>query len=266
MAAGGRMPKHLASPVHFDYGMRLRAASLLAGALIITTIESRLAVSAQDTPDRSVLMLRVVRDIGEEHGTAVVIHRDDRGSNTVLHFLTSSCLFRTPQGEQRPPARTIELLLDEGQQPLEVKRGDVFMPSGSCIDIAVFRVTAPATIALVPQRIIYDPPPAGAAFLASGYDLAGRPTRVAAHIRFRSTLLAIGDRDLSSLRGCVGAAAVLQGGEGVFGVVSECDPNRAPVIALLSVARRFIEQYVPPRDAPSTANTRLFPLQERNGP
>jgi hypothetical protein len=95
--------------------MRFRTASLLAGVLIITSIESRLAVSAQDTPGRSVLMLRVVRDIGEEHGTAVVIHRDDRGSDTVLHFLTSSCLFRTPQGDQRPPARIIELLLDDGQ-------------------------------------------------------------------------------------------------------------------------------------------------------
>jgi hypothetical protein len=252
--------------VHFESHMTVRTASLLAGALIIASIESRLAVSAQDTPDRSVLMLRVVRDVGEEYGTSVLIHRDDRGSNTVLHFLTSSCLFRTPQGEQRLPTRIIELLLDDGQQSLEVKRGDVFMPSGSCVDIAVFRVTAPATIALVPQRIIYDPPPAGAAFLASGYDLAGRPTRIAAHIRFRSTLLAIGDRDLSSLRGCVGAAAILQGGEGVFGVVSECGPNRSPVIALLSVARRFIEQYVLPPDAPSTANTRLLPLEERNGP
>ena len=142
--------------------MRSLAPFFLAGALTITGVESHLAAAGQHLSDRSVLRLRVVRDVSEELGTAVLIHRDDRGSDTVLHFLTSSCLFRTPQGDQRPPARTIELLLDDGRHPLEVKRGDVFMPSGSCVDIAVVRITAPATTTLVPQRVVYDPPPAGA--------------------------------------------------------------------------------------------------------
>ena len=231
----------------------------LALAITIATGEARLAAAVQDAPAPSVVTVRVLRDVGEEHGTAVLIHRDDRGNNTVLHLLTSSGLFRTARGDQRPPARTIELLLYNGPR-LEVTRTDVFIPSGGCMDVAVFRVTAPAATTLVPQPIVYDPPPAGTPFLVSGYDPAGRAVEVGAHIRFRSTLLAIGDRDVSNLRGCIGAPAILEDRQGVFGVVSECEPHRAPVIALLSAARRFIERYVPPRvAAPSTSTARLRP-------
>jgi hypothetical protein len=241
--------------------MKGLAASLLAGVLALTN----LLPQALDASDRSVVSVRVLRDVGEERGTAVLIGRDDRDDHAVLHFLTSSCLFRTPQAAKRPPIQTIELLLGDGLQPLRVERGDVFMPSGGCIDIAVFRVTAPATTAIVPQRVMYEPPPAGAAFLVSGHDAAGRAVEVGAHIRFRSTLLAIGDRDVSTLSGCVGGPAMLHGDQAVFGVVSECEPGRAPVIALLSAARRFIERYVPPQDAaPSPSSIRHFvPGQQR---
>lgn len=221
--------------------MRFRAAALLAGALLITRIELPLADSAQDRPAQSVAGLRLVRDLAEEHGTAVLIRHDLHGSETVLHFLTSSRLFRTAQGAERPAARTIELLLD-GQAPLEIERADVLMASGGgCVDIAVFRVTTPVPPALVPQRVLYDAPHAGGGFSILGFDRAGGSTQVAAHIRFRSTLMAIADRDVSSLRGCVGAPAVVA--EGVFGVINECQPNRPPVISLLAAARHFIEPY-----------------------
>jgi hypothetical protein len=245
----------VALPVHFIRCMTSLTSLLLTGALALTGVGSALSVTAADTVDSSVRMLRIIREGSEERGTAVLIHRDDRGSDAVLHFLTSSCLFKTAQGDQRPSARTIELLLDDGQRPVEITRGDVFMPGGGCLDIAIFCVTAPATIRLVPQRVIYDPPPAGAAFLVAGYDPAGRLTSVAAHIRFRSTLLAMGDRDVSTLHGCAGAAALLPGGEGVFGVVSECDPHRSVVISLLSLARSFIERHITPRREAATPTT-----------
>ena len=225
--------------------MRFRTAAVLAGALLITRIEVPVADSAQDTPAQSVVMLRLVRDIAEEHGTAVLIRQDRRGSETVLHFLTSSRLFRIALEDGRSAARTIELLLD-GQDPLKVERADVSMASaGGCVDIAVFRVTTPVPTALVPQRVIYDAPHAGGSLLILGFDRAGGSTQVAAIIRFRSTLMAIADRDVSSLRGCVGAPAVVAaaGGWGVFGVINECQPNRPPVISLLSAARHFIERY-----------------------
>jgi hypothetical protein len=223
--------------------MRFLTALLLAGALLVTNIERPLAEPAQDTPDRSIVTLRLVREIAEEHGTAVLIRRDDHGSETVLHFLTSSHLFRTAQRDERPAAPRIELLLD-GRAPLEVTRGDVFLASGGgCVDIAVFRMTVRTPIALVPERVIYDAPHAGGAFFILGFDEVGARTKLAAQIRFRSTLLAIGDRDVSRLRGCVGAPAVVAPDEGVFGVINECQPDRPPVIGLLSAARHFIERY-----------------------
>ena len=191
---------------------------------------------------QSVVKLRLVRDTAEGQGTAVLIRQDLRGSETVLHFLTSSRLFRNTQGDERPAARTIEPLLD-GQDPLEVARANVLMASGGgCVDIAVFRVTTAVPTALVPRRVIYDAPHAGGGFLILGFDQAGGSAQVAAQIRFRSTLMAIADRDVSNLRGCVGAPAMVAA-EGVFGVVNECQPNRPPVISLLSTARHFIERY-----------------------
>jgi len=53
----------------------------------------------------------------------------------------------------------------------------------------------------------------------------------------------VGDRDASGLAGCVGAPAVSD--EGIYGVVGECDPNRAPVITLLSAAYSLITRQVP---------------------
>jgi hypothetical protein len=140
----------------------------------------------------------------------------------------------------------VELLVDE-TRTLDVKHEDLFMPVGSCVDVAVFRVTAAATTTLVPRPVVYDAPSAGTDFLVSGYDRNGHPATLAGRIRFRSTLLAIGDRDVSVLRGCVGAPAISQ--EGVFGIVSQCAANRSPVISLLSMARGFIERHVPPPTA-----------------
>jgi len=222
--------------------MRLLTGLLFAGAFTITGVVPRQAVDADGTIDRSVLALRIVRDAGNEYGTAVLIHREDRGDNALLYFLTSSCLFRTADGEPLPRARAVELLVDE-TRTLDVKHEDLFMPVGSCVDVAVFRVTAAATTTLAPRPVVYDAPSAGADFLVSGYDRNGLPATLAGHIRFRSTLLASGDRDVSVLRGCVGAPAISQ--EGVFGIVSQCAANRSPVISLLSMARGFIERNVP---------------------
>jgi len=135
-------------------------------------------------------------------------------------------------------------LVDE-THTTDVKHEDVFMPVGSCVDVAVIRVTTAATTNLrfVPRPVVYDPPSAGTDFLVSGYDHNGHPATLAARIRFRSTLLAIGDRDLSALWGCVGAPAISQ--ERVFGIVSQCSANRSPVISFLSMARGFIERNVP---------------------
>jgi len=231
-------------------GMRLLTGLLWAGTLAIAGLSPGHVAAADATTDRSVFALRIVRDAGEVRGTCVLIHREDRGNDVSLYFLTSSRLFKAPDGTRHPLERTIQLLLDEGRT-LDVKREDVLVASGNFLDVTVFRVLTPkatfrvltANTTLLPRPVVFDPPRAGSAFHVSGYDQTAAPVMVGEHIRFESTRQVLGDRDASGLIGCVGAPAIAP--EGVFGVVRECEPNRCPVISLLSIARRFIERQVP---------------------
>jgi hypothetical protein len=220
--------------------MRRIEGLLLACTLLIPATTS-LAATEESPADGSVVRLRLVTDAGDVNGTGVVIYRETRGPDVVLSFLTSSRLFRGPDGEALPRAQPIRVWLD-AERMLDVGREDVFIPAGPVIDAVVFRATTAATT-LVARPISYETPTVGGVFLVAGHDRNGAPAMVAERIRFQSTLLAVGDRDASTLFGCLGAPAISQ--HGVFGLVTECSPGRAPVIALFSMARSFIERRLP---------------------
>jgi hypothetical protein len=236
--------------------MRLtQSLAVLACALLIAPA----ALVAGDAPsDDSVVKLRVITDAGTIDGTGVFIHRDDRGSDVVLYFLTSSQLFRGLEGEALPRARPVQVRLD-AEHTLDVGREDVFIPAGPVIDVVVLRASTVAT-RLVARPISYESPSVGEAFLLAGHDRYGAPTKVAERVRFQSTRLATGDRDASTLFGCVGAPAISQ--TGVFGLVTECHPGRAPVIALFSLARSFIERHLP-RSTIQTSSMPQFDVIDR---
>jgi len=163
-----------------------------------------------------------------------------------------------PDGDSQPPVRGVRVLF-EGGRTFEVRREDVFVPGGTIVDVTVFRVTTAYTT-LVPRAIVYDPPLPDDVFLVSGFDKNGAHASVPQHMRFEATLLAAGDRDASGLHGCVGAPAISQ--KGVFGIVSECDANRSPVIALLSMSRSFIERHMP-RPTTQTSLVPQFDVVDR---
>lgn len=227
--------------------MRLTHGALFLCASLVALASSRAA--GDNPPDNSVLRLRVVTDAGAADGTCVLIHREDRGTDAVLYFLTSSHLFRGLAGEPSPRIQAVRVLLD-GEHTLDVRLGDTFVPGGTLIDVAVFRATTTSTT-LVGRPAIYQAPSVGEVFLIAGYEHGGAAATVAERVRFQSTLVAVGDRDASTLVGCLGAPAISR--DGVFGVVSECNVGRAPVIALLSMARSFIERYVPRPVIPTSA-------------
>jgi hypothetical protein len=195
------------------------------------------------------LRLTVVTHAGQVAGTCVLIHREDRGTAVVLFFATSAHLFRDPDGGPPPRTQTVHVLLG-GQHRLDVERDDVFISPG-VIDVAVLRATAVAGT-LVPQPLTYEAPSPGEVFVIAGYRQDGVHAALTERVRFRSTLLAVGDRDASALVGCVGAPALFR--NSAFGVVSECKAGRVPVIALFSVARSFIERHLPTRRPSSTLN------------
>jgi hypothetical protein len=65
---------------------------------------------------------------------------------------------------------------------------------------------------------------------------------VTERIQFGATRLVVGDRSISHLPACLGAPALTS--EGVFGIVVDCAPGRAPVVALATTVRRFVERHL----------------------
>lgn len=230
--------------------MRWRIAFILAGAFLVPR-NTFLETTVTSSDDGSVLQLRVVKAAGETIGTCVLIDRENHTDRVDLYFLTSSRLFRDANIEWEPPPRAVAVLFEDGQT-LDVKRQDLFLVGRLVADVAVFRVTTTNTVA-VARRLNYNAVSPGDVFSISGFDQHRKPVKVAERVRFASTRLALGDRDASVLVGCVGAPAILQ--VGVFGVVSECNPNRPPVISLLAFSRRSIERRLPRR----TTETLLVP-------
>jgi hypothetical protein len=236
----------MALPVHRRSVMRPTLGLLLSCALLAAPVSSQPV--GNHPADGSVLRLQVVTDAGKTDGTCVLIHREDRGAQAVLFFLTSSRQLREPDDQRLLRQPNVRLLLDSGRT-LDVRRDDISIPAGAVVDIAVLRTAAVST-GTVPRVLNYEPPSIGEVFHISGYDHNGAPVAITEHVQFRSTLLAVGDRDTSALEGCIGAPAISS--RGVFGVVTECDAGRPPVIALISVARSFIDRHLP-RTANPTA-------------
>lgn len=219
--------------------MRSKTTSLSACILLLVLGALTPSPAGGASTGESVVPLRILSDAGEVRGTAVVVRREDRGGNAVFYLLTSSRLFQTPEGEL--DVRPVRVRLANGRT-IEVKPSDVMLPRGSIVEVAVLGVETPA-LELAPKPIDYEAPSVGSVFVIAGLDEKGAPKTVAEHVRFESTLLAVGDRELSALTGCVGAPAISL--SGVVGIVRECEPGRSPVISLLAMARPFIERFLP---------------------
>jgi hypothetical protein len=209
-------------------------------AVLLSAAPARGAGSAPDEV-RAARPLRVVYEHRVFDATCALIHAEASGDGLALYFVTSARLFKTAEGEPFRPASAIQITLEDGTE-IAVRREDVSLPIGNLVDIAVLRAEVP-NAAVAAGSITFDPPVPASAFVIAGYDGDGAPTTIAGHVRFASTRLIVGDRDASPIAGCVGAPALDE--DGIFGVVSECDANRAAVITPLSVAYAFIVKHVP---------------------
>jgi hypothetical protein len=185
--------------------------------------------------------LEVVYESGTFEGTCALIYAEPSEDAATLYFVTSSRLFKTPHGQAFLPPRTVRVILANGDV-IPVPRGGIVLPMGTLVDVAILRVTAP-TAPLAPTSLNLDTPSAGEPFEVAGYDREGLPASVPQHVRFRSTRLVVGDRDASGLAGCVGAPAL--NADGIYGIVSECDANRPPVVTLLSMACALLARTIP---------------------
>lgn len=183
--------------------------------------------------------LQIERDGRSVQAAAILVRREAREQDAVLHFVTAGHLFKSDAGQLLPYART--LTVHVGAAALAVRPEDVRLPVGGVADVAVFRVAAPATsVEAAPLSVTV--PDVGREFFITGFTAAGRPAQSAQRVRRVATLAVHGDR-AATFPDCAGAAAVAEGR--VFGLVATCMPGAAPVVLPLAVIARWVERYVP---------------------
>jgi hypothetical protein len=217
------------------------AIALLCSLGVLTAAPGRAAAPGPPADASAARPLQIVHASGILDGTCVLVSVEPREHDVMLHFITSARLFKTAEGQPLPPARAIRVTLDDGSE-VAVQREDVFLPVGNLVDVAVLRAAAP-NATFVSEAMTFSVPPPERDFLIAGYDRDGAPATVAEHVRFVSPRLVVGDRDASGLAGCVGAPAI--SADGFYGVVSECDVDRVPIVTPLSIAYSFIARHVP---------------------
>lgn len=176
--------------------------------------------------------------------TAAAIEQRITPQMTTLYLLTAARPFRLPMGERlRPPHAVVVWLNDV--LAVDVDPEDVVLPAATLLDIAIVRValdSARTDLRLAP--LTCELPAPGATFRVVGSAFDGRPAAtVDVGVRFESTALLVGDRDISSMDACVGAPAVSEAG--IFGVVSRCERGSVPLVSLLGLAREFMQRAVP---------------------
>jgi hypothetical protein len=181
---------------------------------------------------RSIVRLEISGEGQDTLATAVLVHREAREQDVVLYFLTSAQVQRG-LGGRGPSVRTAG---SEGRVTEGLVRSSQTAP-----DIAVLKIVTRES-ALVPAAVSLESPRPGDHFVVEVND-GDVPTASPLNVRTASTRFVIGDQDLSGLPGCLGAPAFL--GDAVFGVVAECLPGRAALIALLGGSESFLRKHVP---------------------
>jgi hypothetical protein len=227
--------------------------------LALTAAWSSTLAFASD--QRGIQPLTVTRASGTTRATCTLIHRDDRPEGIVLYFVTAGRVFKTADGERLPQADSI--VVGRNTDALAIRPQDVLVPIGNVVDVALLRATVPHTD-LAPEPVTWDPPPVDGALLVSGFDRSGSATGIPQRVRFASTTLIVGDHDASTLDGCIGAPAAAGGG--TFGMVTSCEPGKAPLMTILRAARPFIGHHIPLFAPPADASNLTISDRHITGP
>ncbi len=204
--------------------MRLPLGVLL-GLLVATAVSGEQLLF---TAPPAVVQLTIEIEKGRETlASAVLVHREDGKRGVVLFFLTSETLmpaksFATPGWESE----------GEGASRQEA----------STLSIAVIRILIEKS-SLMPAAMVLEPPREGEPIFVVTYNAAGQPVVVPQHARKVSARSAMGDIDISSAVGCVGAPVFTE--SGVIGIVTECGTGQPPLITLLSAARGLLHRLIP---------------------
>ena len=211
----------------------MRISPLIPTALSILMLISGGLMTAD--AQVSIFRLQALNDSGVREGTCFVIRQEARADGTYLVLVTSARLFERESGRRA-------LLHVAGQPPVEIAGDAITTPYDNQRDIAVLKTTISLKpVAALP--VTFERVPAGSAFVIAGVRADGSAALADQHVRSCATRAVLGDRSTADLVGCQGAPAIVA--QRVFGVVSECRPDRVPEITPLAVSRRFLLRAVP---------------------
>ena len=204
--------------------------TVLCGVLSALTIfaaqsDRRIA----DANDAAVVQLKLEIEHKETLASAVLVYREDGPREAVLYFLTSESLLRNQSATP-----LISIPDSEGEN------GD----GTTVADIAVLRILT-ANSSLAPARVTLDSPRLGELFFIVSHDAAGARVIVQQHVGVMSERFVVGDIELQTPT-CVGAPAFSD--IGVFGIVTQCGPNRPTIVTLLSASRDLLRRLIPSLD------------------
>jgi hypothetical protein len=219
--------------------IHLRACLACAAAALATSLVSSPATASDPSP--SIVHLKTMHDGRPVEGTGVVIGIDERRGHVFV--MTAAALFRRDNGE--PAAETVQV--EFGSVTAAVRPDQILRPRGDMGGIAVLRVEGwqPEGNVISTEAIAldYQSPALGGVFVIAVAGPAGQRIDVPERVQFGATRLVVGDRSVAHLPACVGAPAL--SAQGVFGTVVDCAPGRAPVVALVTTVRRFLERQLP---------------------
>jgi hypothetical protein len=186
------------------------------------------------------LPLTITRDGQTTEAFCVLVKRIDQPARVTLYFATAAQLFKRNDGEPLPHAQSI--VVHDGRTELDVIPADVTLPAGTLNDLAILQVVVPHST-LEPRPMTFDIPSPGSVFLIPGRDQHGDAVVIPQRVRHSSSGLVSGDRWTPELRRCLGAPAASE--DGIFGIVSGCEPGQGPVVTPFSLARRWLTHHVP---------------------
>ena len=203
--------------------------------LLVVAAASVLLFPSPARAGATVFPLQVIEGVDRPRGTCFVIHQESLGDETAIYFITSASLFDM---RRHPRAR----IFVKGMEPLDIGPDGIFVSDDNRIDIAVLRAVSGGAW-LKPMPIALEPVSPGAGFVISGFHPDGSRALVTQHVRFVEPRTVLGHPSAGGMAGCHGAPAIIE--HRVFGLISECAPDRGPVITLLSAARDFLIRTVP---------------------
>jgi hypothetical protein len=232
---------------------------LSIGLALIATAATTPARSASVLRnDQATVRVRTVHEGRSVEGTAVLVAVERKGGDPILYFVSAARLFAQPDGD---PAIDIVRLLAADGQAVDVHADQVLRPVGNVSGVALIRVAWPLA-AMTPIPIDLEEPTVGGVFVIAGFGADGRSVNVPERVQYRATRLVTGDRAVADLYGPLGAAAISP--QGVFGIVTESEPGRSPIIVLLSSMHAFLARHLPasPRLQTETRPPAHFELAE----